>query len=97
LKLLEKLNKEILALGDALELDLVVVGAVGRPQQRARVLEVLGQRAALPRRRRNFFGFASSKLGNSSRARATCQFLARRRTPRHSFLFHFLKSHGTVS
>ena len=44
-----------MALGDALELDLVVVGAVGR-QQRARVLEVLGQRAALPRRRRNFLG-----------------------------------------
>ena len=52
-----ELNGELLALDHALQLDLVVAGAVGR-QQRARVLEVLGQRAALtPPPEAEFFWF----------------------------------------
>jgi hypothetical protein len=90
------LNAELLPLGDALELDLVVVGAVGR-QHRARVREVLGQRAALPRRRRNFLGFASSKLGNSSPSGPRVNFLARRWTWCHTFLFEFSKSGAILS
>ena len=66
------LNAELLPLGDALELDLVVVGAVSIAPACAKYL---GSARLSPAGGGIFWVSPSSKLGFSSPARATCQFL----------------------